>query len=90
MKDKAALVRKAAAACVTNFLTCNIYGARMQLSVMEEELAKEEGELREMRNKLMSFDEEKIEEIEKQWKEKEEDIRNVIEKMLEGVLLCFL
>lgn len=82
-------MRKAAAACVTAFLTHNLYGAYLQLGELEAELAKKEGELQVMKEQLVGIDEQRIEEIEKQWEEVVGEIRVAVEGALEGTyLLC--
>lgn len=84
LRDKGALVRKAAAACVTTFLTHNTYGARLQLQSIEAEFKQKDELLKQCKEKLSGIEEQKIQEIEKQWEEKLPEIRAAIEKKLEG------
>lgn len=84
LRDKGAFARKAAAGCVTTFLMHNMYGARLQLNEMLEELEKKENELKVFKDKLVGIEEQKIQEIERNWEEKVEAIRAVVEKALQG------
>lgn len=84
LKDKGALVRKAAAACITTFLTHNTYGSVLQLKPMLTELKQKEEMLSQFQGKLMGIEELKVEELEKQWEEKIPAARAAIEKILES------
>lgn len=84
LNDKGALVRKAAAACITTFLTHNTYGAMLQLKTMTEELKQKEEALAQLQGKLMGIEESKVQELEKQWEEKKSAVRAAIEKTIES------
>lgn len=76
-------MRKAAANCVTTFLTHNVYGACLRLRDMEAELDKKEAELKVAKEKVVGFDEARLEEIEREWEEKVGEIRGAVEGALE-------
>lgn len=52
LRDKAALVRKAAAACVTTFLTHNLYGAKLQMGELKRDLEGKESVLNVAKEKV--------------------------------------
>lgn len=87
LRDRGALVRKAAAACVTAFLTHNTYGARLRRGEMLEELRRKEEAGAGLREALPGgIEERRIGEVEGRWAEREEEIRAAIQEVLDGRL----
>ncbi|KAF5285103.1 hypothetical protein FQA39_LY16792 [Lamprigera yunnana] len=84
LRDKAANVRKAAANCVTVFLSHNIYGSKLQLELMEAQLIAKSEELNKLRARLEDSHINKLKELREQFQLKEQDLRDAICKELEA------
>ncbi|KAK4878019.1 hypothetical protein RN001_010525 [Aquatica leii] len=82
LRDKAANVRKAAAICVTTFLSHNIYGSKLQLDVMRAELDNKNKELGELKARLEDSHVSKVKELTEQFQSKEEKLKEVVLKEL--------
>ncbi|XP_017786740.1 PREDICTED: condensin complex subunit 1 [Nicrophorus vespilloides] len=79
LRDKAANVRKVAANCVTTFLEYNLFGAKLELGKLREELAEKKGLLDKLKSELDDLKLNKLTELEQEWLEKENEIKAVVE-----------
>ncbi|KAF5285204.1 hypothetical protein FQR65_LT13319 [Abscondita terminalis] len=84
LRDRAANVRKAAANCVTTFLSYNIYGSILQLDVVQESFDKKTKELNELKAQLQDSYVSKTKELSELFESKEEKLREVIAYELEN------
>nr|XP_049694078.1 condensin complex subunit 1 [Helicoverpa armigera] len=77
LKDKAALVRKAAIQLLKIFLECNPFSAQLKLEVLEEQLKTEQGILDDLQKKLNPGPDP---ELVKKWDSIENDVVSAIKK----------
>nr|XP_008191925.1 PREDICTED: condensin complex subunit 1 isoform X2 [Tribolium castaneum] len=82
LSDKSATVRKCAVSCVTTFLECNPFGAKLQLSEAEEQLAQKIELLRKMEAAYQEQLVAKVQELEAGWLTIENDLLVVVTEEL--------
>ncbi|CAK1580335.1 unnamed protein product [Parnassius mnemosyne] len=80
LKDKAALVRKAAIQLVKVFLECNPFSAQLKLDILEEQLASEQKILDDLQKKLNPGPDP---ELIKKWEKIEKDVVNTIKEKMD-------
>ncbi|XP_068633143.1 condensin complex subunit 1 [Battus philenor] len=80
LKDKAALVRKAAIQLLKIFLECNPFSAQLKLDVLEEQLTSEQKILEDLQKKLNPGPDPKLA---KKWEQIEEDVICTIKEKID-------
>lgn len=80
LKDKAALVRKAAIQLLKIFLECNPFSAQLKLDILEEQLQTEQKILDDLQKKLNPGPDP---ELVKKWTEIEDDVTKAIKKNID-------
>ncbi|CAG5045986.1 unnamed protein product [Parnassius apollo] len=80
LKDKAALVRKAAIQLIKVFLECNPFSAQLKLDILEEQLASEQKILDDLQKKLNPGPDP---ELIKKWEKIEKDVVNIIKEKMD-------
>lgn len=83
LRDKAALVRKQAANCVTIFLTHNVFDFELPLSALEKQYNELSEKLAILKLRLHGIDHKKVKEVLAEWEKRKNDILAVVQDKIE-------